>query len=545
MRSPAAAFAWELRRRHRWGLIAVGAFLVTASILRLALNTPARAMTVDNGEVFAVMVVVPLTAMFLYCLGAFTFGHTGDLAARQSIFPARYFTLPVSSPALAGWPMLYGTTVVAVLWLVTSPLLPWPAGIRVPVVWPALAIASLLAWSQALTWMSYPVRGLRVVFTILCLAVVETIVFVALHFRTSEPVMVGILAPQIPLAYLVARAAVTRARSGDIPDWGGVLAGARRRVAVMRGRRPAFASPARAQLWFEWQRYGWSLPAFVAILLPFELALLWVSGDAPVIVGYILAGVALTPPFGASFSAAAVRKSSASSVETYGVTPFIGTRPATSAALVGAKLHMAMWSTAVAWVLVIAAVPAALVWSDTWSIVADRAQRFAGAVTAPRATVVGLLALALLAATTWRQLVQSLYIGLTGREWLIKGSAFVTLAAVGVLLPLLDWVMDSPAARGWLWAAMRWILGLLAVVRMAMASWVLMLLRQRGLVSDATLVTGAACWLAAVATLHGVLVWLFATPYVARYLLLLIAILAVPLVRVAAAPLALDWNRHR
>jgi hypothetical protein len=32
---------------------------------------------------------------------------------------------------------------------------------------------------------------------------------------------------------------------------------------------------------------------------------------------------------------------------------------------------------------------------------------------------------------------------------------------------------------------------------------------------------------------------------VGRHLFLLIAILAVPLVRISAAPLALAWNRHR
>src|SRR6266511_896180 len=44
---------------------------------------------------------------------------------------------------------------------------------------------------------------------------------------------------------------------------------------------------------------------------------------------------------------------------------------------------------------------------------------------------------------------------------------------------------------------------------------------------------------------RGLLVWFFSTPFVAHYLLALIAILAVPLVRLSAAPLALAWNRHR
>ena len=35
------------------------------------------------------------------------------------------------------------------------------------------------------------------------------------------------------------------------------------------------------------------------------------------------------------------------------------------------------------------------------------------------------------------------------------------------------------------------------------------------------------------------------TPLVPRYVLMLLVILAVPLARVSAAPLALAWNRHR
>jgi hypothetical protein len=42
-----------------------------------------------------------------------------------------------------------------------------------------------------------------------------------------------------------------------------------------------------------------------------------------------------------------------------------------------------------------------------------------------------------------------------------------------------------------------------------------------------------------------VLVWLLFAPFMPRYLLGLVAILAVPLARLSAAPLALAWNRHR
>lgn len=50
----------------------------------------------------------------MYCLAVFSYGLSGDLAARQSMYPARMFALPVTTTALAGWPMLYGTSAVIV-----------------------------------------------------------------------------------------------------------------------------------------------------------------------------------------------------------------------------------------------------------------------------------------------------------------------------------------------------------------------------------------------------------------------------------------------
>ena len=65
----------------------------------------------------------------MYFLAVFSFGLAGDLAARHSIYPARMFTLPVTTAALAGWPMLYGTATMASLWVATALLALRPSGI--------------------------------------------------------------------------------------------------------------------------------------------------------------------------------------------------------------------------------------------------------------------------------------------------------------------------------------------------------------------------------------------------------------------------------
>ena len=544
MGSPAAAVAWEFRQRHRSGLIALLGYLVVLATIKLVFVTRGLPIKLDSGESFGFVVMMPLSATFTYFLAIFSFGLDGDLAARQSMYPARRFTQPVSTAALAWWPMLYGTAAMIFLWLATRLFALWPSVIAVPVIWPALLAASLLAWTQALTWMPYPLPGLRIIVTVLWLGSIDTIAILALQFKAHEPLMVGILAPQIPLAYLVARFAVGRARRGDVPDWRGAFAGLTQSTRVPWRRRESFRSAAGAQAWFEWRRHGGSLPTWVAILLPFELILLWAAGDSTSLVFTILLGVLLTPPLIASFAAATVSKSSANASDAYGVTPFIATRPLTNAELIAAKLKMAIWSTLVAWLLVLVAVPLALKLSGTSAVVLERWRRLSEVVGTPRAVAASLLILLGCIASTWKQLVQSLYIGLTGRASLIQGSVFLVLGFFFLFGPFAEWIVDS-RRLGALWSALPLIFAVLVSIKMIAAVWVTTQLYRGRLVSDRMLVTGAACWCLAVLALYGLLVWLLDTPHIPHYLLMLLAILAIPLARLSAAPLALAWNRHR
>lgn len=534
MHSAATAFAWELRQRHRWGLLAVLASSVALAVIRLGVAAAGR-IVFSNNETFAIALVVPMSATFMYFLAVFSFGLAGDIAARQSIFPARMFTLPVTSSALAGWPMLYGSMAMVVLWLVTRILVPWPAGVRVPLFWPFLLGPALMAWTQALTWMAYPMPGLRVIVTVLWLATIDAIVMTALELEASEGVMLALLAPHVPLAFLVARSAVARARRGEVPDWRHVFAPVGRLTTVLTRRRAPFSSPARAQEWLEWRQHGRSLPWLVALLLPFELALLFPFRQTPVIVFETLCTVLLTPPFMAIFVAATVSS---------GVTPFITTRPLTGASLIAAKLKVTIRSTLVAWLLVFAAIPIAVRWSGTPSV-NDWLRELVKAAGMPRAIAIVALGLMLLFVSTWTQLVQSLFIGMTGRERLIKTVAIGALTLLGVLVPVAHWAFGQRVIIAKLWAALPAILWTLVVLKLVAAARIAIRLHDHGLVRDRTLLAGAACWDIAAFALFALLAWITPALLFRRDLLALIAILAVPLVRVAAAPLALAWNRHR
>jgi hypothetical protein len=544
MRSPAAALAWQFRRRHRWGLMAIIGYLFVLAIIKLVLFERGQRVDLDD-ESFAFLVIVPVTATFLYFLSVFSFGLSGDLAARESMYPARMLTLPVTTAALAGLPMLYGTAAMAILWLGTRLFALWPSDVAVPVIWPALLAASLLAWTQALTWMPYPLRGLRVIVTVLWLAAIDDVVMLALNLKAPEAVMLAILAPHVPLAYLAARSAVARARRGDVPDWRGGLARVGRTADVLPRPRGHFPSPARAQLWFEWRQYGRSLPWLVAIPLPFELALLFAFSHTPELIFEVLLFVVFTPPFMAAFVAATAAKPGGTTSDAYGVPPFIATRPLTNGSLIAAKMKAMIGSTLAAWMLVFVATPVALRFSGAAPVVIERVHRLVEVMGMPRAMAILLLGVAALLASTWKQLVQSLYIGMSGREWVVKASVFVAVTFLAVVLPLAVWISGNRRAMAVLWNNFALIAAVLVGIKLTAAVWIAMRLHDKRLLRDRTLVIGAVCWDVAVFALYGLLVWIVPLVLIGSHVLALVAILEVPLARIAAAPLALAWNRHR
>ncbi len=543
MRFPALAIAWEFRQGHRFALIALAGYALVLGTIKLLMPGPWEPVKLDTPHETAAMLNVPLSMAFMYFLAVFSFGLAGDLAARQSIYPARMFTLPVTTRALAGWPMLYGTAAMASLWLLAVLFAILPFGIDLPLIWPGVLAAVFLAWTQALMWMPYALPGLRVIVAVLWLVSLDAVVLLAIEYQVPESLMLAGLAPQLPLAYLAACFAVARARRGDVPDWQRMFARLGRISDVLQHRRDHFSSPARAQMWFEWRRCGRSLPAVVGILLPFELALLLIAGNDR-FVFYTLLGALLTPPFMAGFAATTVSKSNPDARDSWGIAPFDATRPLTSGALIAAQLKVAIGSTLLAWLLVLIAIPMALILSSTWPVLIERTTQWIEAEGTLRAVTIVLLGFVGLLGLTWKQLVQNLYIRLTGREWVVKSSVFLALSYLILIGPLAGWII-SLFVMAVVTGALPWIAATLVCLKISAAGWIATRLHRQRLLGDRTLVTVAGGWLVVVLALYGLLAWLVTTPLIPRYFLALVAVLSVPLARVSAAPLALAWNRHR
>jgi poly(3-hydroxybutyrate) depolymerase len=546
MRSAAAAFAWEFRQRLRWGLIALAVYFAALALVQFVILGerspihPLRSMT------FAFTVSVPVCAGFLYFMAVFSYGLAGDLTARHSLYPARMFTLPISTGALAGWPMLYGTIAMAALWAATAVIGLWPVHAPVPLVWPGVFAATLVAWLQVLTWMPYGLPALRMIAAVLLLTMIDVVVFTAIELQVRESVMVLIMLPQVPLAYLAARYAVARARRGETPDWRGAFAPLGRVAGLMPRRRGPFPSSAEAQRWFEWRQHGRSLPAWVAIVAPFEVLFLYIVRHEPLVLTVIgLITMLLTPPFVAAFVAVAVGRTSPDAGSAYGLAPFVATRPLSTRALVAEKLRVAATSTLWAWLLVLLAIVLGLTLSGRWPDVVGKAGAMSDFFGPPRASVLALLGVLGLVTVTWKQLVQGLAIGLTGREGLVKASVLVRLSWLVVIgLLFYEYNLDRDL-RVFLWNALTWLPLVPSFFKVCAAVWIATHLHRHRLVDDRTLMRGAAAWLAVVLALYGVFYWFFDTPLIADSFKLSLAILAVPVVRPSAVLLALASNRHR
>ena len=531
MQGASRAIAWELTRRHRLGLIVLGVYLVGFwAVKRLVL--PEAVLRFDPPNGLAAFVVIPLAITFVFFVGAFSYGLSGDLGTRESCFPRRMFYLPVGTATLAGWPMLYGTVASVSVWIIGVLLVLVAGGMEgdVPLIWPALSIAAFLAWMQALTWLAYPLRGLRVVVAVLVLVASDLIVVLAIEFHATEATMIAILAPQIAVAYVVGYFAVRMARRGMVPDWNWIPA-----YAGMTPEKP-FSSPARAQAWLEWRQHGRSLPVMVAFVVPCELALLFLPGnDRAGMVFFLLFVVFITLPAMAIMVAPAL-----GSFSTHAAT-----RPFTDAQLVAAKLEMTVRSTVAAWVLTAVFVLIALVWSGTMPVVVEKMRDLEEIAGTTRAFIIAALVLAAFVLSTWKNLVQSLCIGLSGRPWIIRSSVLLGLFLFVMAFPIAWVVLRKQPVQRFVWDYLPWMLAALVWLKVSAAAWVAIRLHDRGVLPARAIVGSALAWLAAVAIAYGSLAWLLASPMFPPYFLGAIAILAVPLARLSAAPLALAGSRHR
>jgi hypothetical protein len=141
-------FVSELAVRHRLGVAAVAIYILALVTQRVV----APVIDPDEGR-FVGMTSLPMSTAVFYLLAVFSFGFTGDVAARQSMYPSRLFVLPVTTRALTFWPMLFGTASIVVVGLAAQ-VAPWPQA--------SIHRCGPLRWLSSYWRGSRPSRGCRI-----------------------------------------------------------------------------------------------------------------------------------------------------------------------------------------------------------------------------------------------------------------------------------------------------------------------------------------------------------------------------------------------
>jgi hypothetical protein len=231
--------------------------------------------------------------------------------------------------------------------------------------------------------------------------------------------------------------------------------------------------------------------------------------------------------------------------EHYGLSSFAATRPVTTAALVAAKLRAAARTTVLTWGLVLVLLAAGLLGSGNHHLLGTVVGSWLDVSSAADVVIALAVGAALLVMLTWKRLVESLMLEVVGREWVVKVLAFAGLF-VGLNLAVLGlYVLAHPEYYPAVRAATPWVAGGLACLKLALGAVAIRGLRRKRLVTDRTLLTLGGVWLAVFAALSGALAWLVPADVAPAYTLAPGVLLVLPVARLAAMPLALDWNRHR
>jgi hypothetical protein len=548
MNYPAATIAYSLWLRLRWAAAGISLYLVGLAI--------AAQLFPNSGEP-VVLAALLLTAAFAHMLHVFTLGPA-DLGVKGSGFPTCMLTLPLSTRALAGWPMLCGASAHAILWVIVVYAVLIPAGFSPPVFWPAAMIGAGTVWAQAISWSPFPTPFARVPVLAVAMTPLVLLGIWAGRFLESPDVSVAAAVGAVVWAgcgYWFGVRGLSRARCGNVSDWHGFLA------KVVAARLPryfgsvrlrSFRSATGSQLWHECRRNAVFLPAMIGFMgLPL-LAMNCLGvlngnahntllfGSVSVTPAQMTLGIWLIVPL----MAAATFGTSMGKLDLFGkdVMPsFFAIRPMTTTRFVALKLVATAITVIAAWAVIFALLTVwALVEASPLnareSLVRTAIQnltlrQFALAV----AVVIGLLFV------TWRGIVNGMWPSLAGRKWVSSSIAVASLLGLTAAVVVGSWVYRHPEIQPRLEAGLPWVLGGLLATKFAVAAWALNDIGTLGLIERRSIIGLLVVWL----VIAGGIVACIGGLVPISWQLAACVALFLPLARIAAAPAALHRNRHR
>jgi hypothetical protein len=528
MQTIPAALTWETFDRGRWSLpaAALGALAFPVLVLS-ALSQEGALNPADHSMLIMHLVMVQMNLLIF-----------GSPLVASAWKMSRLYPYPATSATLVTWrllPIMVATFVETALWTAALNVLfdlDWP-------LWgPALLSAVTVAAVLAAAWLTAGSRW--IIFAITVLAAVLSLWFksryggmfsnLTHHWATVTPSEIFTMLLATCIVWSIAVAGVARSRRGEPPFSLGVVAWFESTLDRLFDRAPsaasAFRSPAHAQFWYHW-RHGWLAPAIAIAFLFLGLTIWLFSNHYPQdLVAGVFGGV------GAIMCAAfvgGIALADVSSGRDAVMSQFLATRPMTPADQARIILRAAAASMLLAWAV--------------WAVAAALAYGVCAAVGAWPSPLVP-------QDQDWRQ-IPAAFIG----SWICMSNAAAAVLAgrprglVRIIAgAIAAYILIVFTAKFALSSHAQQQLGLALGVSFGVACLLgtiaaFVAARRRALVEASTAWAALAVWAALVVV--AVLVLPSAIPAPRTAYALLVGVLALAVVPLAAAPLALAWNRHR
>lgn len=549
------ALVWESTRELRARVLgATAASCALAALLH-------RVMT-SLGDRRDRIVFVTLFVMLLIVNVATVMGRREGGGGLR--FERRLFRMPVSSALLVSARFAAAMLAVSFMVLAVGLFMRLVVGAQWPVIVPWLITLACLSWLLALGWTLAHSNLTFLAVALPSMAVLAR--WVMPRLRAYEPIAqpsaadAATLLALVGLAYSVAVLGVGRDRRGTpvlrldvVRRLRAVLRHAfpNETTAVSRAAalRAPFGGPLQAQVWMDWREKGWMLPvcAVAGVTATCAMGLL-LSGNTERAVqslaSYPLIGLLLAPPV-VGFLYGRFHGSS----DRPDIDPFRARRPLRDDQLAKACFAGATLTLIATWLAGAVSVASALL---VWRVVGDAAVVDAQIANGLHAfaslppqtvlqTALGVLGL------TWTVMGTILALTLAGRNWVTGALAVIPVGLVGG-----DLVGHAALGVDVLTSVLPVIgAGLLAAAPIATIAFAAMAWK-RGFLSTRLLGALASGWLLGAMIWDVSLVSTLADLADARFtglerLLALAspAALCLPILPVALAPLAVQWNRHR
>jgi hypothetical protein len=516
---------WEMLARGRWNL---PAFALAANLMPVFLFTALRhEKGFDPGDPSMLVMHFTMMQINMFIFSCAAFDALGQ--------PSRLYALPISTSSLVAWQMVPAMALVGLETLMSTVCLNAAFDLNWPLWGPALFAAVGVAAIQAAMWSTEKSAWLPA-------AIGFAGAILGLWFKSRfgpmfslpthlwaevTPGDVFTLLTFAGLSYCAAVVGVARRRCGEPLPALGIVAWILRVFDPPPDVGAPFSTPAQAFFWFEWRKAGWALPATVVfgMLIGLSIWVLFIRDLKDLFEGFVAGGAMLTLMGFLGLFLGNVGPNDAM----FEMGHFMATRPLTNTEMSRTILKVLAKSVLIAWV--IWAVPFVLLTGILFAqqaiphveILDDFGWWYFPATLLGCWTVVSVLA----------------SISMTGRSTLLAQLICGLLAVFIGLGMFRKYALPENVQlnfdRG---------VGVTVGVTIAFGTvWAFVAARRRGLIGSPTVASAFSVW----AVLSGLIVldWMLHPDRPLVLGALIVSLAALVVAPLAAAPLAIAWNRNR